>query len=118
MNGYLLQKIEAEHPHPEAAPDIVNNSWGGGKGMNEWYRPMVQNWTEAGIIPVFAAGNDGPAAGTINSPGNYPEVIAVASTNRTDDLASTSSRGPAPYPGEIKPNISAPGVYIRSAVTE
>ena len=33
-------------PNPEMAPDIINNSWGGGSG--EWYREMVQT----GVRPV------------------------------------------------------------------
>ncbi|QTM97927.1 S8 family serine peptidase [Sediminibacillus dalangtanensis] len=103
-------------PHPEAAPDVVNNSWGGGPGLDEWYRPMVQNWISAGIIPVFSAGNDGPGDGTVAAPANYPEVIAVAATDSSDGLASFSSRGPSPYDGEIKPDIAAPGVNIRSSV--
>lgn len=37
----------------------------------------------AGVLPVVAAGNDGPGAGTVTSPGNAPWVIAVA--NATHD---------------------------------
>lgn len=55
---YMLAPTDAQGtPHPEKAPDIVNNSWGGGPGLNEWYRPMVQAWRAAGILPVFSAGN-------------------------------------------------------------
>lgn len=45
----LSPKDEEGTPHPEKAPDVVNNSWGGGPGLYEWYRPMVQNWRNAGI---------------------------------------------------------------------
>ncbi|MDB4893955.1 MAG: serine protease, partial [Firmicutes bacterium] len=97
------------------APDVVSNSWGGGSGIDEWLRPTVQAWRAAGIVPVFANGNSGPGAGTVNTPGNYPEVIGVGATDATDMVASFSSRGPSPY-GEIKPEVSAPGVGIRSSV--
>ncbi len=103
---------------PSKGPDIINNSWGL-LGHNEWYRGMVQNWRNAGILPVFAAGNDGSlGAGKIANPAHYPESLAVAATNSNNQLASFSSRGPANYPppDDLKPDISAPGVSIRSAV--
>ena len=113
---WLLAPTDANGvPHPEWAPDVINNSWGGGPGMDEWFRPMVQAWREAGIFPAFAAGNDGPGAGTVAAPGNYPEAFAVGATDANDALASFSSRGPSPY-GETKPEISAPGVGVRSSV--
>lgn len=114
---WILAPKDADgNPHPEQAPDVVNNSWGGGPGLDEWYRPMVQNWRESGIVPVFSAGNDGPGDGTIAAPSNYPESIAIGATDINDGLASFSARGPSPYDGEIKPDISAPGVNVRSSV--
>ncbi|WP_342543620.1 S8 family serine peptidase [Paenisporosarcina sp. FSL H8-0542] len=111
----LAPKDSKGNPHPEKAPDIVNNSWGGGPGLNEWYRLMVQNWRAADILPVFSAGNAGSSSGTVSAPGNYPESFTVGATDIDDKLASFSSRGPAPY-DEIKPNLSAPGVNILSSV--
>ncbi|HET7580184.1 MAG TPA: S8 family serine peptidase [Bacillales bacterium] len=117
---WILAPTDAEgNPHPEKAPDVVSNSWGGGPGLDEWYRPMVQNWRAAGIVPVFAAGNTtifnpgGP--GSVASPGNYPEAIAVGAVNDDNVLADFSLLGPSPY-GEIKPELVAPGVTIRSSV--
>jgi bacillopeptidase F len=114
---WILAPKDAEgNPHPELAPDVVNNSWGGGPGLNEWYRPMVQNWRAANIFPVFAAGNDGfMGDGWINSPANYPESFAVAATDHDNALAWFSSRGPGPYE-ETKPDVSAPGFNIRSSI--
>jgi bacillopeptidase F len=114
---WILAPKDAEgNPHPELTPDVVNNSWGGGPGLDEWYRPMVQNWRAANIFPVFAAGNFGfKGEGSVTSPGNYPESFAVAATDDHNALAWFSSRGPAPY-DEMKPDVSAPGVDIRSAV--
>ena len=107
---------------PEAAPDVINNSWGGADGIDDWYRDAVRNWRAAGIFPVFSAGNqrDGepaPWPGSISNPSNYPESFAVAAVDRNDRRASFSKLGPSPYdPEAIKPNISAPGVYIYSSV--
>lgn len=103
----------------DMAPDVVNNSWGGGRGLDEWYRDTVQAWRDANIFPEFAAGNTdlfnpgGP--GSVVAPGNYPEAFTVGATDNDDNLADFSLRGPSPYE-EIKPDISAPGVGIRSAV--
>lgn len=115
----LAPKDANGNPHPEKAPDVVNNSWGGGAGMDEWFRPMVQTWRNAEIFPEFSAGNTtltnpgGP--GSVANPANYPESFATGATDINNKLGSFSLRGPSPY-NEIKPDISAPGVNIRSSV--
>lgn len=117
---WLLAPKDANgNPHPEMAPDVINNSWGGGPGLDEWFRPMVQNWRAAGIFPTFSAGNvdlnnpGGP--GSVANPANYPEAFAVGATDNQDHLAGFSLRGPSPY-DEIKPEVAAPGVNICSSV--
>lgn len=81
---------------------------------------MVQNWRAAEIFPEFSAGNTtlsnpgGP--GSIANPANYPESFATGATDINNRLASFSLQGPSPYPGDMKPDISAPGVNIRSSV--
>ena len=105
-------------PDPTRAPDIINNSWGGKSVPEEWwYRSMIQSWRAAGILPVFSAGNGGPKDGTISFPALYPESFAVAAIDNDNNLADFSGRGPTPYlaPDDMQPNISAPGVEIRSA---
>lgn len=98
--------------HPELAPDVVNNSWGGGAGLDEWFRPMVQAWRDAQIFPEFSAGNVRPTnpadRGSVANPANYPESFATRATDINGNLASFSLRGPSPY-DEIKPEVSAPG---------
>ncbi|MFJ7859160.1 S8 family serine peptidase [Peribacillus sp. NPDC097206] len=115
----IAPKDAAGNPHPEKAPDVVNNSWGGGAGLDEWYRPMVQAWKAAEIFPEFSAGNttltNPGGAGSVANPANYPESFATGATDINNVVGNFSLRGPSPY-GEIKPDISAPGVNIRSAV--
>ncbi|WP_078379360.1 S8 family peptidase [Sutcliffiella halmapala] len=115
----LAPKDANGNPNPAMAPDVVNNSWGGGPGLDEWYRPMVQAWRAAEIFPEFSAGNTragnpgGP--GSVANPANYPESFATGATDINMRLASFSLQGPSPY-GTLKPEISAPGVNIRSSV--
>ena len=103
----------------DLAPDVVNNSWGGGAGLDEWYRDVVINWRAAEIFPEFSAGNTtlsnpgGP--GSVAAPANYPESFATGATDINNKVASFSLRGPSPY-GAVKPDISAPGANIRSSV--
>jgi subtilisin family serine protease len=50
-------------------------------------------------------------------PAIYPETFTVAATQASDSLASFSSRGPVirDGSGRRKPDISAPGVDVRSS---
>ncbi len=70
---------------------------------------------QAGVVIVAAAGNDGENASrsggnsTVDYPGAYPWVIAVAASDRSDHIAPFSSFGPAV-------DITAPGDGILSTV--
>ena len=74
-----------------------------------------------GITVVVAAGNDGPAPGSVTVPGNDPYVITVGAVDgrRTpgywadDELPAWSAAGPT-GDGFVKPDLVAPGVNIIS----
>jgi serine protease AprX len=73
-----------------------------------------------GIVVVVPAGNDGPGASTISSPGNDPTLLTVGSldesgtASRMDDVVSSfSARGPAAQ-GVAKPDLVAPGAHLIS----
>ncbi|MGW0786164.1 S8 family serine peptidase [Streptomyces sp. NPDC002913] len=100
-------------PRPELAPDVVNNSWGADI-IDTWYKEMVQAWSDAGIFPAFSNGNAGPDCVTAGSPGAYTNSYATGAHDSDGDIAYFSSRGSG-EDGAIKPDISAPGVDIRSA---
>jgi subtilisin family serine protease len=60
-----------------------------------------------GVIVICASGNEGPAENTIDYPGNYEGVIAVAAHDSNNRTADFSSRGKRVF-------ISGPGVASRS----
>lgn len=99
------------------APDVVNNSWGSANPTNEVLRSAIQALRAMNIAPVFAAGNPRTGPGSIGSPGNAPEAITVGATDSNDLVAPFSGRGPSFYEGEQKPELSAPGDEIKSAVS-
>ncbi len=71
-----------------------------------------------GLTVLFAAGNDGPQSDTIGSPATAKNLIAVGnSQNRyqgaPNSIMDGSSRGPVDD-GRIKPDLLAPGGYVRS----
>jgi uncharacterized repeat protein (TIGR01451 family) len=98
------------------APDVVNSSWGSANPVDDTFRPILQVLRAAGIAPVFASGNPSAGAGSIAAPANAPEAITVGATDDYDILAWFSGQGPSSYPGEQKPELSAPGVFVRSSV--
>jgi putative cell wall-binding protein/subtilisin family serine protease len=105
------------------APNIVNNSWGLAGAhpddVDSYFQPVIQTWHDAGIFSVFAAGNSytGSEAddGSVEIPALYPETLAVGSIDVNNIIAEDSSRGPSPY-GELKPEVSAPGVMVPSSI--
>ncbi|PRS77431.1 peptidase S8 [Bacillus sp. LNXM65] len=115
----LAPKDEDGNPHPEKAPDVVNNSWGGGPGLDDWYKDVVNVWRAADIFPEFSAGNtdlfNPGGEGSIANPANYQEAFATGATDQDNKLGSFSLQGPSPY-GVMKPDIAAPGVNIRSSI--
>ncbi len=107
--------LQGQNPDPAKAPDIVSNSWGDTASSDQTFWQDVLALRSAGILTVFAGGNAGPASGSVDSPASYPQSFAVGATTSDDVVAGFSGRGPSPW-GEIKPDIVAPGVNIRSAL--
>lgn len=112
---------DGKNPDSSKAPDIVSNSWGNRSGATLSYLDAWKAYEAAGIIPVVSAGNSGPGAKTIGAPGSYAQSITVGATDAQDKIASFSSRGPSPIKDAAgkflpKPDVSAPGVNVVSAV--
>lgn len=112
------------NPETKDSPSLVSNSWGGGQttGQNDPLKDSfcraVDGWVKLGILPVFAAGNSGSRASSVELPGACPSAFAVGATDEGDKIAYFSSRGPALWANGpiMKPNVSAPGVAVTSSV--
>ena len=126
--------LAGNNADPALAPHVVNNSWGDcGQSYDGWYQGVIDSWHAAGIHPVFSAGNASncgypspPGLNTVGNPARYGNVTAVGSTGTADGLYATHSNwGPTDNPdavnpvtghANLKPQVAAPGVSIRSAL--
>lgn len=107
---YVLDKKDTYHIR------VISNSWGttGNYDPNDPINVASKKAHDAGLVVVFAAGNDGPNNNTLNPYSVAPWVIGVAAGTKDGKLADFSSRG---VPGDplLHPTITAPGVDIVSA---
>jgi subtilisin family serine protease len=121
--------LAGNNANPALRPHVINNSWGcpmsEGCTTGGELESIVNNTQAAGIFVVVSAGNDGPNCSSIsNGPNAGPPSIYEASFSvgaisaSTNTIASFSSRGPSLFytPNLLKPNISAPGVGVRSSL--
>ena len=104
--------------------DIISMSLGAGCssydetcGPDDAVSMAVDIAVDAGVIAVIAAGNSGPDAGTIGSPGTARKAITVGAVDKQKVIAEFSSRGPVETENELilKPDVLAPGVNICAA---
>ena len=114
-----------------AGARIHTNSWGS-SGSNLYgeytsesqdvddranYYDRYYNGAE-GLTILFAAGNDGPGSDTVSPPATAKNTVTVGMhqsrySGAPDTIMSGSSRGPLDD-GRIKPDVLAPGGYVRS----
>ncbi|TDD65680.1 peptidase S8 [Jiangella aurantiaca] len=114
---WLLEPTDPHGEHPDAGrrPHVVNNSWGSELPSTDPFMEDVSRaWAASGIFGVWANGNLGPRCLTSSSPGSRTVNYSVGAYDVNDAIAGFSGRG-AGQDGEIKPNLSAPGVDVRSA---
>lgn len=113
-------------------PDVCSNSWGlmtghGYPPCDETFWVVLDGCEAAGIIVLFAAGNEGPGANSLRRPADRAtteitsfSVGALDGNNPSFPIASFSSRGPSYCTPNgsptYKPEVSAPGVNVRSSI--
>ncbi len=124
---------------------IISNSWGCGQCAGTYdagsqaYDAAVRDADPNAegnqeLLILFSAGNYGPKSASIGTPGNGKNVLTVGASENvrptwTDgcgivpsqadsvlDIASFSSRGPAPG-GRTKPDVVAPGTHIQGTAS-
>lgn len=122
-DAWLLQAMQwimdpDGNPETNDAPQLVSNSWGSDDSTDKGFWDAVNAWVSAGMVPVFAAGNNGPS-GKVGTPGGFPHSWAVAATKKDDTIAYFSSIGPVVWDGVtlVKPDIAAPGYNVISCDT-
>ncbi|MBZ0221650.1 MAG: S8 family serine peptidase [Dokdonella sp.] len=109
------------NPDPDRAADIASNSWGcmpeEGCTVGDEIKAAVDNMVAGGIFFVAAAGNDGSSCQSIlDAPSTYDSAFVVGATDASDAMASFSSRGPVSGANRVRPDVSAPGVNVRSTL--
>lgn len=96
--------------------DVINLSLGGGGNADDPIAQAVDGASAAGVVVVAAAGNAGPTAFSVGSPGAARTAVTVGATDKSDQLAAFSSRGPTTNTVYgLKPELTAPGVDICAA---
>ena len=97
------------NPRTNDAPQVVNASWDiAGSGCDLEFEQDLRHLRAAGVLPVFAAGNDGHDA----SPANNPSAFAVGAVDDAGALAAGSGRGPSACGELLYPQVVAPGVDV------
>ncbi|WP_328908469.1 S8 family serine peptidase [Streptomyces sp. NBC_00234] len=97
--------------------DVVSMSLGGPAtaGGDVMTEAVDRLSASTGTLFVISAGNSGPGAMSVGSPGTADSALTVGAVDKSDVLAGFSSRGPRKGDYAIKPEITAPGVGIVAA---
>jgi len=114
--------LSGNNANPTLRPHVMNNSWGcpvsEGCVARTELETIVNNTQAAGIFVEVSAGNSGPSCSSVSDPPSiYSASFSTGAISITNSLASFSSRGPSTFytPNLLKPNVSAPGVNVRSS---
>jgi subtilisin family serine protease len=113
--------LNGNNADPTLRAHVLNNSWGcpssEGCTTRAELETIINNTEASGIFVVVSAGNSGSGCSSVSDvPAIYNASFSVGAYDINNTLAGFSSRGPSTYynPALLKPNISAPGVTVRS----
>ena len=116
----------------EGNSHIHTNSWGTDGYYGEYTTSSEdtdsrtsqydQFWSYDGMLVLISAGNDGPNSDSITPPATAKNAVAVGNHHNRGggaptNLADSSSRGPTDD-GRIKPDVTAPGSWVRSCLSQ
>jgi hypothetical protein len=99
--------------------NIINLSIGRSPEISDDISAAIKWAWSRGVVIVAATGNNGQNGTTgssVESPAIYPEVIAVTAVDESGAPYVFSGYGPI-VGRVLKPDISAPGYYVRNSVT-
>jgi subtilisin family serine protease len=119
----VLATICADWMLTTGQPDVLLIAWLlPTAGCDRSLQPIVDAWRAAEILPVFAAGNHGPGAGTDRSPANYSGLypggsaaLSVGGFGRDGAPWANTSRGPSGCGGRDFPLLAAPAEDLVAA---
>ena len=118
--------LNGQNPDPSKAPHVINNSWSCPEleGCNPdnfaFMQTAVDNLKASGVVVVVSAGNSGSqGCSSVSTPSAiFENSFTVGAVAQNDTIAGFSSRGPVlvDNSNRLKPNVTAPGVGVRSSV--
>jgi hypothetical protein len=110
-SGSMTDAVNAINYARKMKVNVMSNSWGGG-GFSQTVYDAVKAASDAGILFVAAAGNDGKDndGSSPSYPASYdlPNIVSVAAIDNNEKLAKFSNYG------ATKVHVAAPGVNIFS----
>lgn len=107
--GTLADAVKGIFYATKMGARVTSNSWGGG-GYNQALKDALAN---SPALHIFAAGNnsnDNDASASYPASYDLPNIVAVAATDRNDQLADFSNWGAKTV------DLAAPGVDIYSTI--
>jgi subtilisin family serine protease len=118
--------LKGKNPDPDLRPHVHSHSYGCRTNSSfcnyDLWHQSIKSIVAAGEFMVASAGNAGPSCKSVTGPpGVVDELVLTVGalakkTNGSHVIAGFSSRGTGKQTGKRKPDISAPGETVLSAI--